>query len=200
MRVKTEARRKAIIEAAGRLFLEHGFDSVTMAQISSEVGGSKVTLYNYFDSKEAVFEAFVIAAGEANLVRLLEVPEDADLGSTLKTLGCNYLQLVLSPDVLGLDQLIIGEARRIPELSRIFYENGPLKTLQGMDKAFAHLVAKGWLKPAQPRQLTLHFKALCDSGLMEEQLWGLRSAPSTEEITQAVDLAVEAFLHGYRKM
>lgn len=197
MRVKTEARRKAIINAAGKLFLEQGYDAVTMAKIAAEVGGSKVTLYNYFPSKEAVFEAFVIEAGKANFERLLDLPEDADTVTTLKALGSNYLRLVLTPAVLDLDRLIIGEVRRIPELSRIFYENGPRKTLEDMDKVFARLLEKGGLRRCEPRTLTWHFKGLCDGGLLERQLWGLESVPSDKQIDDAADAAVHVFLNGY---
>lgn len=197
MRVKTEARRQAIIDSAGELFLEQGYDSVTMAQIAAKVGGSKVTLYNYFSSKEAVFEAFVIEAGRADLDRLQDLPEEADTVDTLRALGRSYLRLVLSPAVLELDRLIIGEARRIPELSRIFYENGPRKTLEHLDRVFAGLLEKRSLRASDPRTLTLHFKSLCESGLFEPQLWGLVNAPSETEIDQAVEAAVQVFLQGY---
>ncbi|MFJ4141193.1 TetR/AcrR family transcriptional regulator [Pseudomonas sp. NPDC089734] len=197
MRVKTEARRQAIIDSAGQLFLEQGYDSVTMAQIAAKVGGSKVTLYNYFASKEAVFEAFVIEAGRADMDRLQALPEDAGIVETLRGLGRNYLLLVLSPAVMELDRLIIGEARRIPELSRIFYENGPRKTLEHLDRNFARLLEKGRLRTAEPRALTLHFKALCESDLFERQLWGQTGTPSDKDIDQAVEDAVRVFLHGY---
>ena len=54
-----DARRGAILDAAEKVFLEEGFAAASMSAIAARVGGSKGTLYNYFKSKEALFEAYV---------------------------------------------------------------------------------------------------------------------------------------------
>ena len=48
-------RRRAISDAATRLFMEHGFDSVTMAEVAEAAGVSIKTIFNYFGSKEELF-------------------------------------------------------------------------------------------------------------------------------------------------
>ncbi|WP_425220105.1 TetR/AcrR family transcriptional regulator [Ralstonia solanacearum] len=55
MRRTSEAKRDAILDVAAGLFGEVGFERASMAEISARVGGSKATLYSYFDSKEALF-------------------------------------------------------------------------------------------------------------------------------------------------
>lgn len=57
MRVRTEAKRDAILEAAAEVFLEAGFEGASMSQIAARAGGSKRTLYGYFPSKEELFVA-----------------------------------------------------------------------------------------------------------------------------------------------
>src|SRR3546814_2195616 len=52
-------RRKAFVEAARKGFLANGYAGTTMSSIASAVGGSKTTLWTYFPSKEALFEAVV---------------------------------------------------------------------------------------------------------------------------------------------
>ncbi len=47
--------RARISEAAARLFLEHGYDAVTVAQIAREAGVSSVTVFNHFPRKEDLF-------------------------------------------------------------------------------------------------------------------------------------------------
>jgi hypothetical protein len=54
VKTKTEARREAILAAAKAVFEEMGFEQATMSEITARVGGSKATLYRYFDSKEAL--------------------------------------------------------------------------------------------------------------------------------------------------
>ncbi|WP_410615859.1 TetR/AcrR family transcriptional regulator [Amycolatopsis sp. lyj-109] len=53
-RKKQEARQR-ISEAATSLFLERGFDDVTIAEIAEAAGYSKVTVFNYFPRKEDMF-------------------------------------------------------------------------------------------------------------------------------------------------
>lgn len=49
-----EQRAEAIIEALERLSAEQGFGAVTMDALAHEVGISKATLYQHFDSKDAL--------------------------------------------------------------------------------------------------------------------------------------------------
>src|SRR5580704_18310829 len=47
--------REAIGAAAGRLFLERGFASVSMDELAEAAGVARRTLYNQFTSKEDIF-------------------------------------------------------------------------------------------------------------------------------------------------
>src|SRR5512142_3337723 len=53
------AYREAIRAAAERIILRDGFQPARMADIADATGVSVGTLYNYFESKEAVFNALV---------------------------------------------------------------------------------------------------------------------------------------------
>jgi AcrR family transcriptional regulator len=52
-------RRKAILDLAGKIFLEEPYERITMAQIAKETGLAKGTLYLYFSSKEALVLALL---------------------------------------------------------------------------------------------------------------------------------------------
>ncbi|WP_051156193.1 TetR/AcrR family transcriptional regulator [Herbaspirillum huttiense] len=78
MRVKTVEQRNEFIDAAGHLFIQQGYAAVTMEAIAAEAGKSKVTLYNYFSSKEELFEAFVIQAGAGAVEELTKVYVEED--------------------------------------------------------------------------------------------------------------------------
>lgn len=47
--------RARIAEVAARLFLERGYDAVTVAEIAREAGVSSVTVFNHFPRKEDLF-------------------------------------------------------------------------------------------------------------------------------------------------
>ncbi|MGD9696285.1 MAG: TetR/AcrR family transcriptional regulator [Thermoleophilia bacterium] len=52
---KKALTRRAISDVATRLFIERGFDAVTLAEVAEEAGVSVKTVFNYFGSKEELF-------------------------------------------------------------------------------------------------------------------------------------------------
>jgi AcrR family transcriptional regulator len=52
---KKRATRQAISDIATRLFIERGFDSVTVADVAAAANVAKMTVFNYFPRKEDLF-------------------------------------------------------------------------------------------------------------------------------------------------
>ncbi|AUH01531.1 TetR family transcriptional regulator [Prodigiosinella confusarubida] len=197
MRRKTEDRRLSFVKAAGVLFVEQGFGAVTMEAIALRAGASKATLYSYFSSKEALFETFVHEAGKGGLEELEAAKQYGPVREILHRLGMAYLNLVTRSDVIEVNRLIMGEAGRHPQLSRIFYENGPRKTLIIICETIELLMDRGELRCTDIRQAGLYFKALCEAGLVERQLWGLDQAPDTAIRRAAVEDATNVYLRAF---
>ena len=57
MKKMSETRREAILAVAKAVFEELGFEHATMSEISTRMGGSKATLYRYFESSRASVSA-----------------------------------------------------------------------------------------------------------------------------------------------
>lgn len=55
-----EAKRRLIFSAAREVILARGFDGAKMEEIAARAGVGKGTLYNFFDSKEALFLSLVV--------------------------------------------------------------------------------------------------------------------------------------------
>lgn len=71
--VREESRavyREAILEAAIRIFGQTGFHETKIADIATEAGVATGTLYNYFSSKEEIFQS-ILEDGRARLGELL---------------------------------------------------------------------------------------------------------------------------------
>ncbi len=81
-RVKTEQKRRDILDAAARVFSKHGFHAATVAQIAEEQGIGLGTFYRYFESKLDVFHAVIDEVmGE---VAAVLAPERATESQTLQ--------------------------------------------------------------------------------------------------------------------
>ncbi len=198
MRVKTEALRLSFVQAAGQLFAQSGYASVTMEAIAAQAGRSKVTLYGYFPSKESLFEAFVVESGREAMERIEQPGEQGDdIRDTLARLGLSVLQLVTRAENIALHRLIISESPRVPTLAQIFYDNGRGRLLAAIAEIMTREMAHGALRAGDPHVMTLHFKALCESGMVERLLWNLPTPREQADLQRAVDRAVTVFLDGY---
>lgn len=60
-----QANRDAILAAAQRVFLEHGYDAVTIRDVVRQTRLAAGTFYNYFDTKEQLLRALVEAHVQA---------------------------------------------------------------------------------------------------------------------------------------
>lgn len=62
------ARRAALLDAAARLFAQHGFDGVTLEDLGAAVGVRGPAVYRHFPSKQAVLVALLAGVSEGLLV------------------------------------------------------------------------------------------------------------------------------------
>jgi AcrR family transcriptional regulator len=74
-RLENDERRRLLLELGTRLFTEHAYDEISMAQIAREAGISKALLYHYFPSKQDYFMATL--AGGAEALRMRVEPDPA---------------------------------------------------------------------------------------------------------------------------
>lgn len=58
-RLRPQERRYLIVEAAGRLFGEHGYDGARLDDIAAAAGVTKPVLYRHFDDKTALYLALL---------------------------------------------------------------------------------------------------------------------------------------------
>lgn len=197
MRVKTDDRRKAIIEAATKVFREEGYARASMASIARRAGGSKATLYGYFQSKDELFEAAMTAAVESAVERILPLfnTESDDLRDVLEHAAESYLAFIVSEEILPITRAIIGEGPAEKGLGAALFEQGPRRGLGLMAEFFAEEMRRGRLRSADPVTVALHFKGLIEADHLEAALYG---AKPTRAGHDAIAAAVGAFLAAYR--
>jgi TetR/AcrR family transcriptional regulator, transcriptional repressor for nem operon len=147
---ESERNRKQILEAAGRLFRERGFDGVGVDGLMKGAGFTHGGFYNHFASKEEL-EAEASAAGiaqkNAELVEALSDPR----GDAWK----RYVHTYLSAEHRGdrasgctLGALAADAARKGPTVQARF-----VKAVEGMAGALADHLAH---KPSRGKQARAH--------------------------------------------
>lgn len=106
-----------ILDAAQQLFLEKGYRSASIDDISELAPASKPTIYAHFPGKEALFAA-VVARTISRLTDFEGVePEGRTLHDKLSNLGTTIVEKLIE-ESLGMVRATIAEAQRFPELSR----------------------------------------------------------------------------------
>lgn len=195
MRVRTEARRQAIIDAATEIFRDVGFERASMSMITARVGGSKATLYGYFASKEELFAAAMIEATRNQGEQTLELldPAEPDFRMVLERFALAYARLISSRDALANSRAAIGEATQ-QKLGEAFYAQGPKRILDAIATYMAHLAERGDIEARDPRLAAVHFHALLDAGTLLPLLMGAKPELKPRESSEA---AVDVFLRAY---
>lgn len=198
MRVRTEAKREAILQAASQVFLESGFEGASMAEIAARVGGSKATLYGYFGSKEDLFVEVMHGAAKHHFERIFAALENDsdDLLLALQRFGERTLAVLCQEPAIQARRAIIAESGR-SDIGLRFFEGGPKKGAAELGRFLALQMEKGKLRQSDPIVAAYHLMALLDSETITPRLFGIEKKLSKAHIQEAVGRALETFLAGY---
>jgi AcrR family transcriptional regulator len=192
-----DQRRETILNVAREVFFEQGYTAASMSSIAARLGGSKGTLYNYFKSKEELFEAQVRDTCNRGAARILGAAADGEPVETLTRLGEQYMQHLCAEQSVRLLRILVAEAQRSPELARIFYEVGPARGLKGLESYLDKARSRGALEIPDCALAAQQFLALCKGTIHLQSLLNLIPSPTAEQIRLQISRAVEAFMTLY---
>ena len=198
---RSARKRKAILDAATEVFLRSGYLGTNMDEIAALSGVSKQTVYKHFSSKEALFVEIVTSmtddAGDLVGHESSEF-EDGDLGEYLFDYAHRQLTIVLTPRLMQLRRLVIGEVSRFPELAKVLYERGPGRAMSSLAANFEGLAKRGLLTIDDPKMAASHFNWLVMSdALNRAMLLGDDAIPKPAELRRHAAEGVRVFLAAY---
>lgn len=101
--------RNRILDKAGRAFMAHGYKSVSMDRLASDLGTSKRTLYEHFGGKEELLSAVMDVYLEAMERDVTAVVED-DTGTFHERL--ERLGLAVARHLQGLEGWVIEDIEK----------------------------------------------------------------------------------------
>lgn len=191
-RKKIQTRRRLLAEAT-RLFSERGFDQVSVAEIAEAADVSKMTVFNYFDSKEDL----VLAPMQEHIGDVAQVVRDRAPGeSAVASVRRQFLAAVESRDpAVGVSDspLALGLLRLIQQtpalLTRVhaFFARGDellvdVLVAEGAEPAVARIVAAQLISTRNALIVENHRRLLAgesaeaiapDAAVLAERAFGL---------------------------
>jgi TetR/AcrR family transcriptional repressor of mexJK operon len=186
-----------MLEAARDLFLEQGYDAVSLSDVVARSGGSLSTLYALFGNKRGLLKAVMQSQFERDLQELEGIigrggtPEQVLLDIALGTQ--DYLT---APDMIRFMRFVIGESLRSPEFGLKFFETVHLTFLSRYTNLLRQWNDAGQLKVPDPELAARQFISLVLHDLHLRAIYavGCSTGASRRDAEQAVAL----FLGYYR--
>lgn len=197
-RPKDLSKGAAILEAAKKLFIEQGFEGVSMDQIAAEAGVSKLTVYSHFGDKDALFAAAVQAKCEEMLPdTLFELELTGSLRDQLKAIAQAFFALVTSEEAISTHRMMMVPGNIDDKLKQTFWEAGPQRTHDAFAAMLQALVSKGDLDIPDVATASAQFFTLIKGEVHARMTCGLCSRPGPVDAREHVDATVDMFLRAY---
>ncbi len=194
---RAQKKQTAILTVASQLFLERGYDAVSLDDILERVGGSKTTLYSYYGGKEGLFAAMVQTKCRHKLASFLTM-DVADLGpkAGLTALGRQFLSILSDPEGQAMFRAMIAEAQRFPELASTFFAAGPETAIRALRRNIEHWQRVRLLRSGNAEALAVQFLGILMGNFHLKNLLGLAESLTERQINAWVARGVELFLEG----
>ena len=189
--------REAIIEAAGRLFMERGFGFVSMDDLAKAAGVARRTLYNQFATKEDIFREMLLrVSGQLEVAFPSGIEPHGDVEDVLRLIGRMILELHKQPEYCGFLRMVVANSRQFPWIAEEFAAVMEPQT-ERLVEYLAHQTAQGILDCRNPVLAAHQFMGM----LNELSLWpwmiGRERIPFEAE--DVVDETIRMFLQRYRR-
>ncbi|MCX5042747.1 TetR/AcrR family transcriptional regulator [Aldersonia sp. NBC_00410] len=197
-REQAAARQAELLDTALDLFLEHGFELVTLDQIAERVAMTKRTIYAKHADKAALFRAAVQRAIERQIVPRQELDDldRGDLRETLEAIGRLRIRQVMTPNGLRLQRIINAESYRFPDIFAANLEQSTIPVIDFVTRLLDRAVATGEIAPTNTALAASSFMSMVVGGQVRPIVAG--RMPSTRTLDKKVRFTVALLLDGLR--
>jgi AcrR family transcriptional regulator len=194
---RKDARAPEILDAALAVFAQKGFAATRLDDIAAKAGITKGTIYLYFDSKQALFEALarqsVGAQIDAVTAQLAGFPGSSAelLRFVLSSIG----HFAMTSDRVVLPRLVLAEAANFPKLAEFWRREIVERGLQLMTGIIERGIARGEFRKIEPQ----HAARLCVAPILIIVLWRATFAQFDEtpyDYQGLVDAHLQTLLKG----
>ena len=202
-RPKDPGKRAAILEAAKRLFMAHGYEGASMDQIAADAKVSKLTVYSHFGDKDSLFSAAIVAkldeqvpATPFHSARGGADAEPGGLRRQLTRIGQAFFALISSEESLAMHRMMMT-ATGEPHVRQLFWEAGPRRLKAGFAEFLREAIGQRLLDIEDPERAAGQFFCLLKGDLHVRLMCSLCTPPTAAEIEAHVDACIDMFLRAY---
>jgi TetR/AcrR family transcriptional repressor of mexJK operon len=197
-RPKDLGKRAAILDAAKRLFTVQGFERVSMDQIATEAGVSKLTVYSHFGDKDALFAEAVKAHCETQLPdALFDIPGATPLRAALLQIARAFYAMISAPEAVAGHRILCTPQIADSPLPRMFWEAGPKRVQESFAALLERRVRAGELAIDDVPRAASQFFTLLKGEPHARMVFGCCDALEPQAIDEHLVASVEMFLRAY---
>lgn len=186
--------------AARRLFLDQGYEAVSIDDVARLAGVARQTVFNRFGTKDAVFRAMVAdhwTRWGAN-AETSAVGHEAPVEEHLRAIARGIVAFQEDPDQIKFQRLIVGEGRRLDWIGPAAYRVGKGPRMQALADHFARLDSEGRLRCPNPMVAAWQFVGLVQEFLVWPQVMDIGDAADALPASDVViEEAIATFLARY---
>lgn len=194
-------RRTALLISATGLFLEHGYDAVSLDDIVQHAGGSKASIYKYFGNKDGLFTAICDYRREILFKDLCQScnSEAFDLKAFLINTLFNFYNHIKIPENVAFIRLVIEQSQKNSQLAKYIHEKGPKEIQLTIAEALKKADEDGIITCREPFNSAQFF-----FGILRNLEWrcimGIPLDESDQETSNYIHYSVERFIDGHQKV
>lgn len=190
------AKRRAIVETAAIHFLQHGYAATSIEQVAADAGVSKVTIYNQFGDKRALFTAAVECECEKMRGHFsLGLMPQGTIRDRLTAIGEAMVAFLFRPEMFQFEHRIAAETEIEPAIGAAFLEAGPWRMKEGFAAWLARAAEAGELAIDDPMLAAEQFVSMCKGMSDLERRFGVDLTADSSR--RRIAGAVEVFLAAY---
>lgn len=196
-RPKDLGKRAAILEAAKEMFIELGFNGVSMDGIAARAGVSKLTVYSHFGDKDTLFtEAIQAKCVEMMPDELFVTDSEGPLREQLLGIGQAFFTLISSDAAIATQRMMMTPETD-DRVRQMFWQAGPARTEVALSDFLAARVARGELVIEDTHLAARQFFCLLKGEVHAHMMCGLCAAPDQPDADTHIAVSVDFFLRAY---
>ena len=196
-----QERRLALLICATDLFLERGYDAVSLDDIVNHAGGSKTSIYKYFGNKEGLFTAICDYRREVFFkgVCFPYTSEQNNLRTYLVQTLQRFYQHIIQPENIAFMRMFTEQTQKDIQLAQYFYDQCALNIQNTIAFALGQAHDLNEIYCSNP-----HFSAMMYFGILRDVEWrllmGLEVSANDAEITDYINYSVDLFLKAHQNL